>query len=398
MDNQKTHIGNVNILDLRNASEESIARIESVGNVNVAIVTRQTAALVSRMHIGNLNSTIEVPEGANVRQLIGQTHITGDFFKDVQEPLCLICIGQIIIEPDVPADAFSKSIHQLAIIGQVLCPEGLAGLLHSKAISMVGETKTYPVLAQFRSDSLILDEDVLNGMADLLALQVLPNDLLEHKLSKLFVLEEITCHAENAAVLKSRLVGFHGGMTVIPEGFTLVEKPFTLDETVLEYLPGRKLYCTDRVVVTAGVTPALLEKKLEQLTCKEIVLCPATLKTAFAARCNPFENKVIFYEGELWLVDNSETFSAARFEYLTGKTSLIVFGEVRLDPEVAPAMLAEKLAQVHLFGVIWCTPAQMAVLQTRPGAKEGELLDSTRVEPKEEEDSGGIGNVNLLTL
>ena len=66
-------IGNVNVLDIRHATEDSIAGIEKIGNVNIVVHTRETAPLVGRLRAGNLNATIEATAEARVQLFSGQT-------------------------------------------------------------------------------------------------------------------------------------------------------------------------------------------------------------------------------------------------------------------------------------------------------------------------------------
>ena len=77
----------------------------------------------------------------------------------------------------------------------------------------------------------------------------------------------------------------------------------------------------------------------------------------------------------------------------------MVLGELKVDPEIEPQMLAGRLAKVHNLGTIWCTPQQMGAIEARLGLHDGSLRDSTvseeAGEPGEEHQ---IGNVNYLAL
>ncbi len=401
-----TSIGNVNILDLTQATPESLAAVKSIGNVNVALVTRETAPLLARIRLGNINTSLEIPTDASVQQHIGQTVINRDYFQNLSSPVFLVCVGQVIIEPDVPPQAFDQGITRLACVGQLLCPAGLMGLVLSKARNVIGQSKAYPALAQVKIDSFTLDLDALNALADhselavldsLTLPQVLPDDLLAQKLAKVYVLEHTICHAENAALLQSRLMEGSGRLTLIPAGFAYVEKALTLDSSLLAYLPSPRLYCTERLVISADVDARALDEKLEAVQCRELVLCPAALKPVLAKKCSLFDTRVTFYEGELWLVDDSSTLFPARFEALQGKATLVVSGELRLDPSVSPALLSGRLAKIHNYGVIACNPDQLSAVHALLGVNEGDILDSSAAE-REPEELGGIGNINYLAL
>jgi len=171
---------------------------------------------------------------------------------------------------------------------------------------------------------------------------------------------------------------------------------------LLGALPVRKLYCTDRVQVDRGVDSDALDSGLEALVAKDIVVCPEALKGVLYRKCNVLETQAVFYEGELWLVDDELTLSPSRFDHLEGEATLIVFGEVTVAPDVDPAVLGERLAKVHNFGIIRCTPEEMGAIQARLGVSEGELVDSTLAEEAGEEADEGtdvmVGNVGYLKL
>ena len=85
---------------------------------------------------------------------------------------------------------------------------------------------------------------------------------------------------------------------------------------------------------------------------------------------------------------------------MPGKATLVVTGELTIAPDVTAQMLAERLLKVHNMGRIVCAPEQMAVIESRLGLREGQLVDSTQ-KPEEDEteaDAGGIGNVNILEM
>jgi len=147
------------------------------------------------------------------------------------------------------------------------------------------------------------------------------------------------------------------------------------------------------------VTPSALDEHLDGLASEEMVLCPAPLRNVLSRKCNLLENRVVFYEGELWLVDDERDLRASRFEHLEGQATLVVLGELKVDPEVDLQMLADRLVKVHNLGTIWCTPEQMGAIEVRLGLHDGSLQDSTVSEEAGEPGEGKqIGNVNYLAL
>ncbi len=80
--------------------------------------------------------------------------------------------------------------------------------------------------------------------------------------------------------------------------------------------------------------------------------------------------------------DRSVRRARSPLNYLEGKATVLVSGELRIDPEIAPLVLADRFHIVHNLGDIRCTPGQMGAIEARLGIHEGELLDST---PREKE-------------
>jgi hypothetical protein len=414
MEKQNIELGNIGILDIRKATEESVANIKDIGNVGMLLYTPETAVLIQRLNMGNLGNSIEVP--ADARLLTGQVVFGQDYFKHQTTPLSLCVTGQIIVHPQIPAEDIETGLKELIIVGQMICPEHLSGAIQSKLRNIIGQTQTYTYTQSSRLTigALTLDENYLRSLADgaeivvigdLKLPQVLPNNVFEQKVQRIQVTGKIVCREENAQVLFARLDDRTGQpqVTVIPTGFNVVEKQLLLDADLLKALPSQKLYCTERIQIEKDVTPEVLDSCLESLIARELVICPATLKEVIARKCNMLETDALFYEGDLWLVDNELTLPASRFDYLEGKATLVVLGELMLAPDVEPQVLINRLAKVHNFGEISCTPQQMGAIQSLLGVKYGELVDSTKRKAdedvdEEEEKLGGMGNVGYLAL
>jgi hypothetical protein len=398
-----TVIGNVNVLDLTRATEESVAPIKRIGNVNVLLYSRETAPLVSRLAVGNLNVAVEVQ--AAPRVTFGTLVMSKESIREGSEPVDHVVVGEVLVEPDVTAADLERALASLVVVGQVICPEPVMATLQAKTKQLVGQSLAYSTRGRLMKGSVTLDEGLLAGLADgtelvvlgsLRVPKVLPAELLERKIARLQVLGSVRCPEENAAAVRARLSNGSGRMVVVPAGYVLVEKPLVLDGALLEVLPGSRLYCLEAVQIEADVEASRLDACLEQLVARNLVLCPAALRGVLARKCNLLETKAVFYEGTLWLVDGEERLAASRFDYLEGKATLVVEGELTIDADVQPKVLAERLVKVHNLGSIACTTEQRGALEARLGLKEGEITDSSEVEKVKGERT--IGNVNHLVL
>ncbi len=400
-------IGNVGVLDLRTATEDSVAEIKSIGNVGMVVTSPETAHLLPRLNAGNIGSTIEAP--ADARLLSGQVIINRNYFKDQPAPLHLVVTGQIVVEPEVQAADIEQGLGALYVSGQVFCPEHLSGAIQAKLRALQGQFQVYDGSLRLVLGDLVLDEHTLPVLEDGVQFavvgqvrvpKVVDNELLARKLGKLHLIGGLLCHEENAQAILSRLEEKTGmaKKTIIPAGFELVGSSLVIDAANLGTLPGRRLYCTKKVQLGADVEAQALDQAIENLVAKDLLLYPKALEETLARKSELASTQAVPYEGELWQVEDVTQLPASRFEYLEGKATLVVLGVLTIDPEVEPKILAERLFKVHNKGVIKCTKAQLGAIQARLGLNKGGVLESSDKKEEAEDEEEGIGNVGHLKL
>ena len=398
-------IGNVGVLDIRKATEESIADVSEIRNVGTVIYSPETAHLITSVKLRNVGASVEFPAGPNARVHNGQLVISRGYFEDQPTQVFLLVNGRLEVATDVPAGDIDKGLGGLVVNGQLIYPESLAGPIQSKILQINGQEIAYPDGDRVVRGSLTLDEKYLRSLEDSSALVVigalnvpepLPNDLLEQKLEALHVKGRIRCFEENAETILRRFGDgpWHPDVKVIPSGFVLIDGRVVLDTDSLQALPGRKLYCTRQLQLDNQLDPAVLDERLDALIVEGLLICPTSLKAVISRKCNLLETETAFYGGEPWPVEDVLELAASRFDHLEGKASLLVFGVLTISPDIEPRVLADRLADVHNFGVINCTTEQMGAIQARLGLNDGVLSDSV----EEEEAEPDIGNAGYLAL
>jgi len=397
-------IRNVNILDLRKATEESVSEYDAIRNVNLALYTSETARFLRKLAIGNLNSSIEVPPNTKVETVMGPLEIGSDHFANVTEPLGLLVMGPVTIAPDVKPEDLEHGLAVALVMGPVVVPEPLAGVFQSKAQLVMGPVSTYPILDKIHKGVLTLDRAYLDALDSGTGLAVVgsvtvpegvPDGLIRKRLAKLHVTGKTTCFEPNAAELRAVLTGTSGHVRVIPRGFKVVDKEVKLTRDLLTSLSDRKLYFGRSLVIDADVDEILFSQKIDGLACAERITCPKPLQAALARVCDLLSTQAVFYEGELWLIDGKTDLHPSRFEYLDGKATLVVTGVLSVAPDLSPDVLAARLAKVHLYGVIECSLEQQAAIEARIGASDGVFQ---RPGKASEESESRIGNANYLAL
>lgn len=397
-------LGNIGVLDLRHATEASIAPIRRIGNVGLIITSPDTRHLVARLNMGNVGTTLSVPFEAKV--LTGQVEITRDYFVGQTEPQSLVVTGQLLIRPEVTAEALTAGLDQLVVCGQLLCPEPLVGAVQAKLKDMTGQLQVYGANMEVVIGNLRFDRIYLEGLKEGSGLAVIGHleapEILEEKrlarcLTRLTVLGKLTCREENLPHLRAVLSGPPPQIASIPAGFEPLAGSVVLDSANLGNLPGRRLHCPGGVRLTPEIEPAQLDQTVDQLRILGLLIAPTRLRETLARKCDLLQTQAVFYESELWLIDEPTTLVAARFDYLEGKATLVVRDRLEIAPDLEPRVLADRLDKVHNLDCIRCTPAQMAALQARLGLNQGEFQDST-LPDEEGEDESGIGNVGVLRL
>jgi hypothetical protein len=407
---KKQRIHNVVNLDLRTATEVSVAHIARIDNVVNLLYSPETAPLLGRMNIQNIVHPVEVPADARVHQ--GNLVLNHDLLAGA--PLNAVVMGALTVEPDLTPAEIEAGIQYLGVCGSVRCPEHLIGAFEAAVGTVLGQTYVYPRGAKLIVGSLTLDERFLRSLDDgselvvtgkLNANQVLPNDLIGRKVCKIGISDGVLCREENAETLLPLLKrrGGHDRVTVIPAGYDLVERALVLTSGLLAALPARKLYCTEIVRVAEDVTAEALDENLEALVATQTLICPAGLQEVIAQKTDLLQTDALFYKGTLWLVDEHARLTEARLGYIEGKATLIVTGRLDVDPEVAPKALVDRLVAVHNLGRISGTADQIAALEFLLRTSEGDMhvvspVDKRKPEPKVDEDTYEITNIVNLKL
>lgn len=405
---QGTRYGNIGVLDLRNADEQSLRAIHSIGNVGLVLYGTQNRGLINLLSIGNLGDMAEMAPHAMLE--MGEMRLNHQSLRTRSAPLSAIAMGEVVVAPDATPEDIEQGIEELVIMGSVICPDNLVGSLSAKIRRLMGTLTGYPAGCELVSvnGSMALDTNAVSAMNDGSVLLVsgrlevpepLPSKLLERKLTRIIGDGSVLCNEENAPLLRSLMADQPMRTAVVPAGFRLVSRSLTIDATFLRYGGAARLYCSRRVVVDAAVTADEIDRHLEALRCTDRILAPVAVRGALAPKCDLTQDRVTFYEGTLWLEDGETTLYAQRLAALDGVATLWVGGMLTIDADVDPDTLAEKLTKVHNFGEILCTPPQMGALHLRMGDNAGELRDPTAPEEKPPDDRfRGIGNTGYLVL
>ena len=397
-------IDSVNILDLRRATEASVKEYEAIRSVNLVVYSTETAQLLHRLPIGSVNATAEVSPDVKFELVMGPLQIGADHFKNLVQPLGLLVMGPITVAPDLRPEDLDSGLAAGMVMGSITVPEPLAAILQSKLQLVMGPVESYPLFEKMHTGALTLNATYLQKLNDKTELAVvgslrcpeaIPSDLIRRKLGKLHVTGQVRCFQENAPDLQAVLTGTSGSVHAIPNGFKVIDDEIRLTRDLLLSISDRKLYFARTVVIDADIDGTLLSQKIEALVCQRTVICPQALQASLGRVCDLLNTKAAFYEGDLWLIDGETELRPSRFDYLDAKVSLVVTGVLKVDENIAPDVLASRIAIVHHYGVIECSPEQQAAIESRTGVSEGVFVG-----PQEASETSGhrLESANYLAL
>jgi hypothetical protein len=306
------------------------------------------------------------------------------------EPQDLTVYGPLTIAPDITVEELEAKLLELTVYGPLDYPEYMEQTLRPRIKQVIGPIRSYAcelsnlvVMGQ-----LVINQAYLQGLEDgsqiavLGALRIpepLPNEILQQKIKGLYVSNGIFCREENRSQVAS-LLTTQRKMTVTPTDYELVERSILLDRPTLENLPGKKLHCIERVQISPDVDPRTLDNSIEALNCTDYVFCPTELLEVLYRKCKWHETRVLDYSGELWIIDDIRDLPVFGLQALDGVATLVVFGELTIDPAITPQMLTENLFKVHNLSMIVCSPEQKSALTAKQGMKIGEFLDPMEVD------------------
>ena len=398
-------VGNVGILDLREATAESVKAYTRFINVGTVLYSPETTVLVNQLNFTNLGCRVEVTGEAQL--ITGQLELSHDSLDAVKKPQSYVVTGQIFVHESVTADEIDAKVDKMFVIGQVMAPKSLMPILQSKISSMQGNTITYEDGFRLISGSVEITNAFLNGLDDASNIScrgrvTMINDvdltLFQRKINRIEPLSKVMIREEYAEMFQNHLVPHKKGkVTVIPAGYEYIKGRLELDLVTLERLGEVKLFTDASIFIKDDVTEAALKKHVKAIICGRRIICPKGLKAAVLDVCADPAVKILDYEGKLLLIEGDYHLSAAELEFTPGNLAIMVTGELNIDEDVPPEQLMEKISTVDNFGEISGTARQLGALKVKARTKDGEFCETGK-ESSEDDEQYSIANVGYLKI
>lgn len=395
-------ITNIGVLDLRAATNESVADITSIGNVGMILYNRETAHLLTKLNIGNMGASVEAP--ANAKLVTGQMEITRDVLESITEPMALVLTGQLFVQPDLEAADIERCFSDIVITGQIVAPRHLLPVIQSKLKNQTGQMVAYSGEGRLIRGKAEITDDFLMSLdkgtilviiGGMILLEPVNENLFQERIAGIELTGKAVIREEFRRMFYEKLSSqSQAKVEIIPAGFRYCPDPMILDSDNLRRMKVEKLYCRQFVRLEAGVTADEFDHAVTALKTNEYVICHESLKSVVLDKAVVPEMTVLTYAGKLIHVEGEETLTGPELEFTEGKVALLVAGELAIDPDVKPEWLIEKIEVVDNFGEISGNPRQLGALKARLRTRKGEMTDSTRETEIEE----GLSNVGYLKL
>nr|WP_263324744.1 hypothetical protein [Neobacillus sp. Marseille-Q6967] len=398
-------IGNVGLLNLVNATVESIKGIERIENVGMVLYRKETAHLLPLLSIGNIGASLEIPAG--YRLFNGVLHLNDAYLRSIHEPVFLLVNGIVLMDKTVQPNQLKQGMLNLVVNGQIYCPTHLAGYAGQLLSKGSGGIETYDgALPRFENGKFTLTNSFLQSLDKPLHLVVngllsfekdIEMDLFEEKIAKLAVNGKITIYEHQESFLYRKASSLAGcKIEVIPDGFQVLTKPLRLSGRSIRRFQNSKLFTNKPLMMEADVTRDLLSGAIAQIHSKSVVICSEEVEDLVYERLSRLETEVLSYENGFIWIDNNEVWSNEQFMALEKPLQFIVNGKLTFEHDVSDEAVRSKISGLDILGeVVVREPKLKGVLQNVIRLNTGTI----HVEAERESGSGAaLRNVGELSL
>lgn len=400
-------IGNVGVLDIREATLESIEDIEKIANVGMVIYSPNTRAFLTKLNILNMGTSIEVPD--SYKFINGEMEITADLLSGALEPLSLLVNGELFIKSDVTVENFEQKIDKLVVNGEIFCPKSLLPILYAKLQEVNGEIVSYNENASIYRGSQTIDNSflqVLNPKSHVIVMgkatinEDIDADLFDEKIDKLEILGKLVL--ANPKLLDSVNKKLENRERTAIEilqldDFIKVEGDVTIDSLSIRKFNNSKVAFQDSVRFDEDVTEDVLKKHIQKIRTKGTIICKKELKSAILDLLEDINVNILTYSEKLIINQSEHRMTKEELKYLPKGLTIINHGLLHINEDIPPEMLLEKLEFLDNFGEILAGPEQYGVIMTRVRTQQG-MIQSTEKQSGAEQGKKRIGNIGYLKL
>ncbi|MDQ0272536.1 hypothetical protein [Cytobacillus purgationiresistens] len=392
-------IGNIGVLNLINATEESIKDIVHIENVGLLLYSPKTASLLTKLHIGNIGKSSLIE--SEYRLNSGMFILDNSYLKAVTEPTRMFVNGVVIVHNDVSLELLNDSECEFIINGVAYTPSHLKGAVQTIFKETTGSILTYegkepiPKIGKVNIDNNFLqslsgDENfIINGK--LYLDENLDTDLFNQKINRLDVNGMAVIYENQVSIFSTKGL-VNGKITTIPAGFKLLKTKLFIDGHSIRRFRGQPIYAEQPIILNKNVSREMFSKAFTSIESTSYIVCHENIEDLVYEALSNFETEVYVYSQILRYVDE-ETWNQNDLSLLEQETTLIVEGLLSIEGDVNKNFF-EKISAIELIGNIHVSSSEMkAIVQKLVKTAKGSIINvsSNQREPE-------LDNIGELTL
>ena len=402
----KQTVGNVGVLNLLNATEQSVQAYERIGNVGLVLYRSGQSHLLAALNIGNIGKTVEVPDEFSYYN--GTLEINKDYLDSIDQPMKMVLNGMLIIAHDVEPDQLKKGLLDIIVNGEIYTPSKLAGQVNQQFPQGSRTIEVYEgAPPRLENGSITLSNAfleaaeepvhlVVNGMLTIPA--DIDADLFESKIKKIAVNGMVSVHEEQEALLHRKMDSAPNGVIeVIPAGYRILKKALRINSRSIKSFRNEKLMTKKPIIFEADVPRTALDNSIDRIDSKSFIVCSEEIEDLLYEKLERLETEVLSYSNRFVLIEGEEHWSNSQFESLQEPVNLIVEGILAIDEDVAANTILAKVNTLDVFGEVQAASAEIkGALQGKVRASAGRIsLKQEKEEESRPQESNNIGELSL---
>ncbi|WP_422124248.1 hypothetical protein DHX103_05355 [Planococcus sp. X10-3] len=402
----KQTIGNVGVLNLLNATEQSVQAYERIGNVGMVLYRSGQSHLLAALNIGNIGKTVEVPDQYSYYN--GTLEIDSDYLASLEQPVKMVVNGMLIIGHDVQANQLNKGLLNIIINGEIYTPAKLAGQVSQLFSEGSPKVRVYEGAPPRRENgSLTLSNAFLEAAEEPLHLIVnglltIPKDidevLFNEKIKRIEVNGVLSLHEEQETMLHRKMESAPNGVIeVIPAGYRVLKGALRINSRSIKSFQDEKLMTKKPIIFEADITREALDGAISRIASKSFIVCNEEVEDLVYEKLEKMETEVLSYKKRFILIEGEEHWSNSQFESMQEPFSLIVDGTLGIDEDVADETIMNKLETLDIFGEVQAASADIkGALQGKVRANAGRImLKEEKEAERKPQKSNNIGELSL---
>ncbi|MBD7938581.1 MULTISPECIES: hypothetical protein [Cytobacillus] len=328
---------NVGVLNLIQATEESIQDIEKINNVGLLVYSQKNAYLVPKLNIKNIGQTIMVEK--NVKMANGVFKVDSAYLKIVDDHEMVFINGVIIVNVDVTLEELQQKNITFIVNGVIYSPPHLKGAIQSKLLTTNGTLVSYKgAEPKLENGNLHLTTGYLAGLDEGTTLLVngkvtidehVDLTLLKEKIERLDINGTIHYYDFQQSLISGKL-SINGKQFIIPKGYQVLSTQTHLNKHNIKRYKQHLIYTSKPIFIDSTVTREGLNEAFSAIHSLSYILCPEGTEDILFEKLTNLENEVFVY-AKNYIAVKEETWFSSNFKQLDPQTTVIIQGQLTIN-------------------------------------------------------------------